>query len=236
MKALLKNLAGPANWNYINRVKDELLSGFRQECYAQEGEDMVLWRYFGGKQNGFYVDVGAHHPKRFSNTYKFYRAGWRGINIDAMPESMKAFNIQRKRDINLEIPVAETETTLTFSIFSDPALNGFVSAEWIANNERNGYPLIKQEKLKTQTLEQILDKHLPENQMIDFMSVDVEGLDLEVIKSCNWDKYRPELLLVEADILDFNDILNLPVSKLLLEGHYEPFAKTVKTIFYRRQS
>ena len=75
--------------------------------WSQEGEDMILHRIFGGKKSGFYVDVGAHHPKRFSNTYFFYCHGWRGINIDAMPGRMKLFNQWRPKDINLEMGVAE---------------------------------------------------------------------------------------------------------------------------------
>lgn len=58
---------------------------------------------FRKKKIGFYVDVGAHHPMRFSNTYFFYRMGWSGINIDAMPGSMKEFKKYRRRDINLEL-------------------------------------------------------------------------------------------------------------------------------------
>jgi hypothetical protein len=73
--------------------------------YAQEGEDMVLRRIFEDQPLGFYVDVGAHHPVRFSTTYFFYRRGCRGINIDATPGSMDAFRRLRPRDINLEVAI-----------------------------------------------------------------------------------------------------------------------------------
>lgn len=68
-----------------------MLNGFYTKSYSQEGEDMVLNRYFQGKNSGFYVDIGAHHPKRFSNTYFFYKKAWCGINIDAMLGSMDRF-------------------------------------------------------------------------------------------------------------------------------------------------
>ena len=79
----------------INLIK-RTLSFFTWDPWAnyswsQEGEDRILYRIFEQQPVGFYVDVGAHHPKRFSNTYFFYRRGWRGINIDAMPGSMKNF-------------------------------------------------------------------------------------------------------------------------------------------------
>ena len=60
------------------------------KCYSQEGEDMILRRIFEEK-NGFYVDVGAHHPRRFSNTYYFYKQGWTGISIEPNPQAAKAF-------------------------------------------------------------------------------------------------------------------------------------------------
>ena len=71
-------------------------------CYSQNGEDLILNRFLENKKNGFYIDIGAHHPIRFSNTYLFYKKGWRGINIDAMPGSMDLFNKIRSRDINIE--------------------------------------------------------------------------------------------------------------------------------------
>ena len=71
--------------------------------YSQQGEDIILHRMFEWQEQGFYIDVGAHHPTRFSNTYKFYKRGWTGINVDAMPGSMTAFNRLRPKDINIEL-------------------------------------------------------------------------------------------------------------------------------------
>src|SRR5690349_18351333 len=87
-------------------LKDWLGLHWRRS-YSQEGEDMVLRRVFEHKAHGFYVDVGAHHPMRFSNTYFFYRRGWRGINIDARPGSKREFDRARPRDINVECGVAQ---------------------------------------------------------------------------------------------------------------------------------
>ena len=81
----------------------------RQASYSQEGEDRILQRLFENQTPGFYVDIGAHHPRRFSNTYIFYKQGWRGINVDATPGSMFLFRVFRKRDINLEIAVDATD-------------------------------------------------------------------------------------------------------------------------------
>ena len=80
------------------------------KAYAQEGEDLILYRIFEQTPPGFYVDIGAHHPCCFSSTYLFYQRGWRGINIDAMPGSMDLFRRIRPRDINLESAISEDGT------------------------------------------------------------------------------------------------------------------------------
>lgn len=71
-------------------------------CYSQEGEERILERLFKGKTNGFYVDCGANHPIRYSNTYRLYRKGWRGIVIDALPGTEKIYSRIRPRDIVVE--------------------------------------------------------------------------------------------------------------------------------------
>lgn len=86
---------------------------------------MILRRIFENVENGFYVDVGAHHPKRFSNTFYFYKKGWSGINIDAMPGSMSLFNKIRPRDINIEAAVSNEKEEVIFYIFNEVALNTF---------------------------------------------------------------------------------------------------------------
>ena len=76
--------------------------------YSQEGEDMVLRSFFEGKKNykGFYIDVGAHHPYRYSNTLYFYKKGWCGINIEPTPGAIKTFNFFRRRYININFGIS----------------------------------------------------------------------------------------------------------------------------------
>src|SRR5580700_9536062 len=123
--SILKSLIRPLIPSAVRRWRHPPAPPYL-ESYAQEGEDMVMRRFFESRATpGFYVDVGAHHPQRFSNTYFFYRQGWRGINIDAMPGSMKAFETLRPRDINIEAAVSAEHQSLTYAIFNEPALNSF---------------------------------------------------------------------------------------------------------------
>ena len=75
--------------------------------FAQEGEDMILKRIFEGVRSGFYIDIGAFHPSKFSNTYYFYLRGWSGINIDPQPGVKSLFDKMRPRDINLELAISD---------------------------------------------------------------------------------------------------------------------------------
>ena len=79
----------------IRRIQAAIMDVYAEKSWSQEGEDMILLRFFEYRRDGFYVDVGAHHPRRFSNTCALYRRGWHGINIDATPGAMQAFRRER---------------------------------------------------------------------------------------------------------------------------------------------
>ncbi len=206
--------------------------GYARLSYSQEGEDLILLRYFEGKRRGFYVDVGAHHPLRFSNTHVFYEQGWSGLNIDAMPGSMEPFRKVRPRDINLEVAVAAEPGELTYFMFEEPAVNTLdpnVSAERV----RSGNKLLKRCSVRAERFATILERHLPAGQAIDFLSIDVEGLDYEVLASNDWSRFRPEMILVECYGSERGELLGGSAAQLLAEHGYEYFAKTVNTVFFR---
>ncbi len=204
--------------------------------YSQDNEDRVLSKLLKKKKKGFYVDVGAHHPVRFSNTYLFYKKGWRGINIDATPGSMKLFNKIRPGDINVECPVSDSHKKINYYIFDEPALNSFssrLSKERVAQTK---YKIKKIIKLKPKKLSEILDEKLPPKTKIDFMSIDVEGFEYNVLVSNNWKKYKPEYLLVE--ILQTSPGLgrNRNVSLFLKHRGYHVITRTGRTVIFKRKN
>jgi FkbM family methyltransferase len=204
--------------------------------YSQEGEDMILARIFEAQINGFYVDVGAHHPQSLSNTYYFYLQGWRGINIEASPNSMTIFNKVRARDINLEVAISDISELLTYYTFNESAINGFCKplVDELSKNER--FEIIAETPIQTYTLSQILDNYLPNNQVIDFLNIDVEGLDYQVLKSNDWKKYRPKIVLVESlqpsSICKLDDQFDLKI-KFMQEQDYQLYCRTVDTLFFK---
>ena len=235
VKKTLKTILPKSAIEKLAKVKNNYFDSYALKSYSQEGEDMVLRRLFEKQKTGFYVDVGAHHPKRFSNTYFFYKLGWSGINVDAMPGSMTAFNRIRPRDINIEKPVSNKKQLLTYYAFNEPALNGF-SKELSEERDGKGSYFIEFTKdIETSTLEEILDNNLPKAQTIDFLSIDVEGLDFNVLKSANIEKYYPKVILVEMLNNSLTDIQVDEIYKFLTGAGYELYSKAVNTVFFKHK-
>ncbi|MBI9084495.1 MAG: FkbM family methyltransferase [Desulfobacterales bacterium] len=217
---------------YLVNFNRQYLDGYAVKSYSQEGEDLILQRVFEKKSTGFYIDIGAHHPKRFSNTYLFYKKGWNGINIDAMPGSMDCFNRSRPNDINLEYGIANFEGVLTYYMFSEPALNTF-SRDLALNRMENSQALLRKASIRVFPLETILNKYLSENREIDFMTIDAEGLDFPIITSNDWNRYRPKVILIESLCFDLSQSEDNEIIKYLRDKGYELFAKTFNTLFLK---
>lgn len=222
----------PAWMIEASRRLAEKIDPFLVVSFSQEGEDLIIRRKLAGLERGFYVDVGAHHPTRFSNTMAFYRLGWRGMNIDADPDAIRLFERARPRDINVCAGVANSESNLTFHVFDEPAVSTF-DAELADEIIRNAtYRLLDRREVNVRRLADILEEALPANQSIDFMSIDAEGLDLSVMQSNDWDRFRARCLLVEGRYVDLNRLDAYPLHQFAESLGYRLFAKTVNTLIY----
>lgn len=223
----------PENYFILDRNR----YAHHQLSFSQEGEDIILSRLFDLKQGpGFYVDVGAHHPQRFSNTYGFYLRGWRGINIDPLPGSMELFKQIRPKDINIELGISDNSGKLTYYQFNEPALNTFDSNIAEKRDGSNGYRIITTSQIATRRLSDVLHEYLPAGQKIDFLTVDAEGYDLKVLASNDWEKYRPDYILVEEFSNNkMDEILSTPLVEFLRLQGYELISKAFLTLIFLRQ-
>jgi FkbM family methyltransferase len=208
----------------------------RQASYSQEGEDRVLARMIGVKGDGFYVDVGAHHPRHLSNTFLFYLRGWRGINIDAQPQSMDAFALERPRDINLEVAVARNRGRRDYYQYGFSVLNGFSSTPSVPPAFRGQYPALRSITVETMPLHEILTAHLPAGQKIDFLSVDVEGHDLEVLESNDWSRFRPSYIVAEAHETTMAELAGCPLVAFMAAQGYAWVSRTYYSVIFRERS
>ena len=210
-------------------------SGF-YSSHSQFGEDMVLRYLTGDAKEGFYVDVGAHHPVYGSNTYHFYRRGWRGINIDALPGTIELFNLLRPRDVNIEACLSSKEGgNVEFFIFDQASYNT-VSPEMALKAQAAGARRLATKPMRTTTLARLLERHLPAGVQIDLLSIDVEGLDEEILLSHDWSTYPARIVAFETACAGMQEIGRLPVVDHLSAFGYTPVARCGLTVVLQRRT
>jgi FkbM family methyltransferase len=142
------------------------------------------------------VDVGAYDPTELSNTRHFYDRGWSGIDIEPIPERAERFRADRPRDVTLNVGVAGSRGTLTFYEMDPPTLSTFRREEAERCATFPGHRIARTHTIPVLPLRDILEEHAGEKP-IDFLSIDTEGLEDEVIRSNDWERFRPVALLVE---------------------------------------
>ena len=179
--------------------------------YAQNKEDIIIDAFFKGKKNGYYVDVGANHPVIDSVTKYFYLRGWRGLDIEPNPKYTDLLKADRPEDV---IVTKAVSSKISYEVLrSYRGAEGLSTLSSEVKNEDNAvYIPFKQDyddiKVETDTLASILEEH-GFNRVIDFLKVDVEGSEHEVLTSNDWKKYRPELICIETSHIknDWRDVL-----------------------------
>jgi FkbM family methyltransferase len=203
--------------NFKNKIHKIILgyTGFNP-CFSQGGEDMILRTVFKGVNNGFFVDVGAYHPTVGSNTYFLYRTQmWRGINIDPNSRNIAQFNKARPGDTNIKLAIGKGNGSINYYHRDSPSMN-FCSLENLPTGSYNSLEKIELSKLST-----ILESNNVST--IDLLTIDVEGNELEVLKSNNWNKFRPKVIVIEQSLMDLKKKKS---TDLLEEEGYRIFSIT----------
>lgn len=199
--------------------------------YGQYAEDACLFSYFADRQyaetqdladigKGFYVDVGAYDPESISNTRVFYKAGWRGINIDPSQVAIAKFARERPEDINLHCAVSDQEGSITFYSFGQPSVYSTVDRQVAADYARRLGTEPRIETVPALSLASILDRHLAPGTAIDFLSVDAEGHDVQVLRSNDWNRYRPELVVAELHEHGLEEAMASPLLAFMRDVGY----------------
>jgi len=168
-----------------------------RRSYAQCGEDVIARTLFDilGVAQPSYMDIGAHHPHFLSNTFLFYQEGSRGINVEPDPELHAKIADARPRDINLNVGVGKEPGHLDLYIMSSRTLNTLSESE-AQMYESQGYKIEDKRRVEIMTINRIIEQHL--GCAPNFLSVDVEGLDFEILTALDFERFRPLLICVET--------------------------------------
>lgn len=187
--------------------------------YSQNREDVLLNRAFRDVSSGFYVDVGANDPEENSLTRAFYDRGWKGINVEPglVFEKLAA---NRPRDININAAASHGAAELT--LYEFPAANGLSRLgadlpDSLLPYAEGRFP----RKVAAYPLRDILARHLPDGQTIDFLSIDVEGHEQAVIEGNDWTRYRPRVVLLESTLPNTPEPCHHSWEPLLLSAGYQ---------------
>ena len=222
----------PFRWLYL--LRKVFLTRSSRRYWSQYGEDIVLDRVLNLRKPGFYVDVGCYHPVKNNNTFKLYRRGWRGINLDIDDLKIDAFRLRRPRDLNLVCCVSEREgTTRVFSpgLYS---LNQTVDPTTVEKMRKRGASL-REREVPTRTLKSILDQSEFRDQVIDALSIDVEGHELAVLRSLDFDRYQPRVVIIESHLRSLEELMASEEFKLLAEKGYTMFNWTGPSVLFLRK-
>lgn len=163
--------------------------------YAQNREDIYINWLLGGRDKGFYIDIGAYEPVHHSVTKFFYDQGWRGINIDPIKRNIESLKQDRPRDINLQQGIGKSKGLVTFREYPEAGGLSTFSKDMQAEYS---HKYIEYE-VEIDTLSNTLSKHLKTGQHIDFIKIDVEGLEHEVVGSNDWQLYSADLVIIESN-------------------------------------
>ena len=217
-KAFL-GICNPRTWGPLVETYEATKFDFAFDVtWSQCGEDLGLFFSLRHIENGSYVDVGAHHPSRFSVTRKLSNSGWTAVNIEANPELIDAFKVDRPRDTNLWACVGTKEEYL-LTIFEEPALST-VNDEWKTKFQSEKQRIRSEVLVPGVTLKSVFSKYFGSG-FPDLLCIDAEGSDLDVLLSAKLTKgIGPKWLLLEANP-PYSNVINTPAVKLALDLGYE---------------
>jgi len=188
------------NLHIIQNIYFKHKNFLNKKTYSLFGEDLAALKFFKNKKKGFYIDIGCYHPTHINNTYLLYKKGWNGINIDVSQFSIDLFKFMRPDDLNYKCAVSETKKKVNLYYQKEhsqlTSINKLTAKKFIKGR-------LKKKIINSYSLEEILSWGKYKDYEIDFLDVDVEGADLQVLKGLNFSKRKPKLICVEIHQKNF---------------------------------
>ena len=195
--------------------------------YSYGGIDALVGNIFKDKRNGFYVDIGCGHPIKNNNTYLLNKNNWYGINIDLDKDNIDLFDIYRSSDLNICTAISDNVGEVDLFFYHSKSSINTINKE-TANYQKAKVSNIK--KVKTDTLNNVLNNSKYNNLQIDLLSIDIEGSEFLALKNFDFNKYNPKVIVVEyLDLslpaleiknLNINSAINSEIYKLIVSKNY----------------
>ena len=207
--------------NYISIQKRKFK--YQKQSYSFNGVDLIVNYIFKNKKEGFYLDIGAQHPISNNNTYILFKRGWKGINIDLDKKNIDLFKIARPDDFNLNYAISDSEKEVDLFFYHESSPINTLSKK-VSNFQKANVSQVK--KIKTTTLDKVLDQ-ISLQHRIDYMNIDVEGYEEQVLKGFNINKFKPYVISIEYLDLEMNklELTNNDINNLLNSNLYQFFIK-----------
>lgn len=223
---LLRRLPSPIQI-YLRNINFAFFWFFHNTSYSQVWEDIVLSNILPEKW--FYIDIGAHHPKIISNTYKLYKKWWVWINIDPLPWTKKLFDRYRRRDTNLELWIWKKTSLLKYYMFEESTNNTF-DEKCALQQIEEWLHLINKKVINVYSLSHICQQY--HIKKIDFLTIDVEWFDLDILESIDWNETKPAVIAIEIFNLDFDKIHDNLIYNFLNKKWYKLHSYLIMTAIF----
>jgi FkbM family methyltransferase len=211
-------------FNWIYKIQKIYKNSFPNKHFAQFGEDILVSTIFRNIKKGFYVDIGAYHPFKGSLTYNLYKKGWQGVNIDLSKASIELFQIARPSDTNINCAIS-SENKETFYYENSP-INQQNSLTKQSDNQ-------KKISINSYKLETILKKN--GFQKVDYINIDTEGNEIEILRSVDFEKVKPILITLEDNSFIIDSEQKVEKIKFMKENNYELINIIGVTLFLLRK-
>ena len=192
----------------------------KNEHLGEFGEDIFIRRFFKNETKGFYVDIGCYHPIKGSLTYYLFKKGWKGLNVDLSKVSVDLFKISRPRDYNINAAVTDFDGDTSY--YESGVINQQNSL--ISENEK------KKIKVKAYKLNTLLNDF--KISQVDYLNIDVEGNELKVISSFDFEKFQPKLISIEQNVYNSEKLFDEECHKFLSAKGYFLTSKIGVTCIY----
>lgn len=220
----------------LSRILKFLRGGSLRVHFSQYGEDVILHKLFGSKfSDGFYIDAGAHHPFRQSNTAYLWLMGWRGINVDASKAAIRQFDRVRSSDLNLWSAIVDDATARAnkeIALYSNLEVDLGATCDPVLASQRGA---AQSTMVPCTTLKSIINDHAVKmTDKIELLNIDIEGFDQQAIASFSEWAIKPQVICIEIYEHNIRNVLSSPACRLLESYGYALIERVGLTAIFQR--